>query len=152
LGLFFIPPHFTFQVKSTEDAIFLMMYFVVAIIGAILTYKIRKVEKAAREKEEKVNTIRLYNTLLNSLSHELRTPIATIIAATDNLQQNNARLSVANREELVGEIAMASFRLNQQVENLLNMSRLESGFITPRYDWYVTQSCYTGLDTRSGER
>ena len=36
---------------------------------------------------------------------------------------------------LVGEIAKASFRLNQQVENLLNMSRLESGFLQPRKDW-----------------
>ena len=36
---------------------------------------------------------------------------------------------------LIGEIAKASFRLNQQVENLLNMSRLESGFLQPRKDW-----------------
>ncbi|MCF8450072.1 MAG: DUF4118 domain-containing protein [Taibaiella sp.] len=132
---FFIPPHFTFQVKSGEDAIFLMIYFVVAITGAILTYKIRKVEKTVREKEEKVNTIRLYNTLLNSLSHELRTPIATIIAATDNLQHSNAGLTDASKQELVDEIAKASFRLNEQVDNLLNMSRLESGIIQPRNDW-----------------
>ncbi len=132
---FFIPPHFTFTVGTTEDSIFLMMYFVVALIGSTLTYKIRQVEKSARVKEEKINTIRLYNTLLNSLSHELRTPIATIIAATDNLQHNAARLTDVNRKELVGEIAKASFRLNQHVENLLSMSRLESGFIQPKNDW-----------------
>ena len=132
---FFIPPHFTFQVSSAEDVILLLMYFVIALVNAVLTYKIRQIEKVARQKEEKAHAVKLYNTLLNSLSHELRTPISTIIAATDNLQANNARLTMENKSELIGEIAKASFRLNQQVENLLNMSRLEAGFIQPKKDW-----------------
>lgn len=111
------------------------MYFVIALISAVLTYKIRLIEKASRKKEEKANTLKLYDTLLNSLSHELRTPIATIIAATDNLQSGNNNLTTENKQELVGEISKASFRLNQQVDNLLNMSRLESGFIKPKHDW-----------------
>jgi two-component system sensor histidine kinase KdpD len=69
------------------------------------------------------------------LSHELRTPISAIIAATDNLQFGNNNLTNENKNQLVGEIAKASFRLNQQVENLLNMSRLESGVIQPKKDW-----------------
>jgi len=132
---FFIPPRFNFHVDNTEDAILLVMYFVIALISAVLTYKIRQVEKASRKKEEKANTLKLYDTLLNSLSHELRTPIATIIAATDNIQSSNANLTQENKDELIGEISKASFRLNQQVENLLNMSRLESGFIKPKIDW-----------------
>lgn len=132
---FFIPPHFTFQVDTTEDLIMLLMYFVIAFVNAVLTYKIRQIEKVAREKEEREHTVKLYNTLLSSLSHELRTPIASIIGATDNLQTNNSKLNDLNRNELIGEISKASFRLNQQVENLLNMSRLESGFIQPHNDW-----------------
>jgi len=132
---FFIPPHFTFQVSSAEDTILLLMYLVIAMVNAVLTYKIRRMEKEAILKEEKENTVKLYNTLLNSLSHELRTPIATIIAATDNLQAGNTRLTAQDKFELVAEIAKASFRLNQQVENLLNMSRLESGFIQAKNDW-----------------
>lgn len=132
---FFIPPRFTFHVSSTEDTILLVMYFLIALVNAALTYKIRKVEKIANQKEEKAYTLKLYNTLLNSLSHELRTPIATIIGATDNLQINNDNLSERNKYELITEISKASFRLNQQVENLLNMSRLESGFIQPKMDW-----------------
>lgn len=131
---FFIPPRFAFHVDTTEDAILLLMYLVIAMINAVLTYKIRQVEKVSRKKEEKANTLKLYDTLLNSLSHELRTPIATIIAATDNLQGNN-KLTNENKQQLITEISKASFRLNQQVENLLNMSRLESGFIKPRKDW-----------------
>jgi two-component system sensor histidine kinase KdpD len=132
---FFIPPHFTLQVGSTEDSILLLMYFVIALVNAVLTFKIRQIEKIGRAKEEKANTIKLYDTLLNSLSHELRTPIATIIGATDNLQSNNKNLTAENKEELIAEISKATFRLNQQVENLLSMSRLESGFLQPKKDW-----------------
>jgi two-component system sensor histidine kinase KdpD len=132
---FFIPPHFTLQVGTTEDSILLLMYFVIASVNAVLTYKIRQIEKIGRAKEERANTLKLYDTLLNSLSHELRTPIATIIGATDNLQSNNGNLTPQNKEELIAEISKASFRLNQQVENLLNMSRLESGFLQPKKDW-----------------
>ena len=144
---FFIPPNFTFQVGSTEDTILLLTYFIVAIVSSVLTFKIRQVEKIARQKEEKANTVKLYNTLFNSLSHELRTPIAAIIGATDNLQNNNEKLTAQNRNELVGEISKASFRLNQQVENLLNMSRLETGFIQPKKDWCdITELVYHVID------
>lgn len=134
-NFFFIPPKFTFHIDSTEDGILFVMYFVIAMINAVLTFKIRQIEKIARQREEKEHTVKLYNTLLNSLSHELRTPIAAIIGATDNLQSNNAKLTPFSKNELLNEISKASFRLNQQVENLLNMSRLESGFIQPKNDW-----------------
>jgi two-component system, OmpR family, sensor histidine kinase KdpD len=131
---FFIPPRFTIHVDTTEDTILLVMYFVIALINAVLTYKIRQIEKDVRLKEEKANSVKLYNTILNSLSHELRTPIAAIIGATDNLQ-TNTHLSKENSEQLITEIAKGAFRLNQQVENLLNISRLESGHIQPKNDW-----------------
>ena len=131
---FFIPPRFTIHVDTTEDTILLIMYFVIAMISGVLTYKIRQIEKAARLKEERANSVKLYNTILNSLSHELRTPIATIIGAADNLQSNQ-NLNDVNKEQLIAEISKASLRLNQQVENLLNISRLESGHIKPKNDW-----------------
>ena len=133
-NFFFIPPRFTFHVNSTEDIVLLVMYFVIVMINGVLTYKIRQVEKILRIKEERANSVKLYNTLLNSLSHELRTPIAAIIAATDNLQSNRV-LTRADWDQLVDEISKASLRLNQQVENLLNISRLESGHIKPKNDW-----------------
>jgi len=131
---FFIPPRFTIHVNTTEDTILLVMYFVIAMINGVLTYKIRQIEKIARQKEERANSVKLYNTILNSLSHELRTPIASILGATDNLQMN-PRLTDENKNELIAEISKASLRLNQQVENLLNISRLESGHIQPKNDW-----------------
>lgn len=132
---FFIPPVYTFYIHNTEDQLMFMMFFIIASVNAVLTIKIRKAEKISRDREEKENSIRLYNTLLNSLSHELRTPIATIIAVTDTLKDNYDKLSLQNREELLNEMEKASLRLNRQVENLLNMSRLESGFLQIKKDW-----------------
>ncbi len=131
----FIPPKFTFYISSIEDFLLFIMYFVVALVNATLTTQIRQIEKKAQQRKEKEQTLQLYKTLFNSLSHELRTPIATIIAATDNLQTLNNKLSPNDRAELVGEISKASLRLNRQVENLLNMSRVESGLLQPKKDW-----------------
>lgn len=132
---FFIPPRFTLTVGTPEDRLLLLMYFVIALINGVLTNKIRKMEKAMKERDEKEKSVRFYNILLNSLSHELRTPITTIIGSTDNLQSNGAKLSEGNKTELISEISVASIRLNQQVENLLNMSRLESGVFQIKKDW-----------------
>lgn len=133
--VFFIPPRFSLTVATPEDAMFLSMYFIIASVNAALMYKIRQYEKKETKKEQKENTLKLYSTLLNSLSHELRTPIATIIGATDNLQTQDEKLTDKNKKELINEISIASLRLNMQVENLLNMSRLESGVIEPKKDW-----------------
>ena len=131
----FIPPRFRFTVGNTEDRMLLLTYSIVVIIHAVLTYKIREMQKEVRKKEAKVNEAKFYNTLLNSLSHELRTPITTIIGATDNLQANSGRISEKDKQELLSEISIASVRLNQQVENLLSMSRLESGAFKIKKDW-----------------
>ncbi len=134
-NLFFIPPVLTFAIGLAEDTLLFIMYFVVAMINAVLSFKIRDFQQKAREKEEKEKTIRLYNTLLNSLSHELRTPIATVIGAIDTIKENSLKLSENHKHELYNEIEIAGFRLNRQVENLLNMSRLEAGVLMPNSDW-----------------
>jgi two-component system sensor histidine kinase KdpD len=135
-NFFFIPPKFTFTINNAEDALMFLMYFVIAMVNTVFTTKIRKAEKEAQIRKEKENTLKLYNTLFNSLSHELKTPIATIIGATDNLQAMADKLSEYNKYELISEISKASLQLDRQVNNLLNMSRLESGFIRPKNDWF----------------
>lgn len=143
---FFIPPRYTFQIDTAEDFFLLVMYFAIALVHAVLTYKIRQIQKIADLKEKKENTLKLYNTLLNSLSHELRTPIATIIGATDNLLMSDAKLSEEDKKSLLSEMSIAALRLNQQVENLLSMSRLESGYIELKKDWCdVNELIYTTI-------
>ena len=132
---FFIPPRFTLTVGTAEDRLLLLMYFIIALINAVLTNKIRQMEKEVKVKDEKAKSVKFYNTLFNALSHELRTPITTIIGCTDNLLAKSSKLSEKDKAELISEISVASIRLNQQVENLLSMSRLESGILQLKKDW-----------------
>jgi two-component system sensor histidine kinase KdpD len=76
---------------------------------------------------------KLYKTLFNSVSHELRIPVAAIMGASDALLANSYPEQIRN--ELYTEIFKASDRLNRLIENLLNISRLETGKIAPHIDW-----------------
>lgn len=76
---------------------------------------------------------KLYKTLFNSISHELRIPVTTIMGASDTLLSQ--KYPEETKMKLYSEISTASVRLNRLIENLLNMSRLESGQITPKMDW-----------------
>lgn len=134
-NFFFIPPIFTFRINNAENALMFLMYFVIALINAVLTFKIRDFERKKRAEQESEKTIKLYNTLLNSLSHELRTPISAILGSVDTLKENKSKLTTENQLELLNEIDIAGIRLNRQVENILNMSRLESGILKPKLDW-----------------
>jgi two-component system sensor histidine kinase KdpD len=132
---FFIPPRFTLTIGEAEDTLMLIMYFIIALVNASLTYILRGIERRVILEEGRANTIKLYNTILNSLSHELRTPISAIISATDYLLLHPKKIEIETQTELVKEISSASLRLNYQVENLLNMSRLESGTINLNCNW-----------------
>jgi two-component system, OmpR family, sensor histidine kinase KdpD len=88
-------------------------------------------EQAAMAQESE----RLYTTLLNSISHELRTPIATITGAASSLRALPASPNSGVRVELTNDIQDAADRLNRLVENLLDMSRLESGRLRLKNDW-----------------
>ena len=77
---------------------------------------------------------KLYKSLFNSISHELRIPVATIMGASDTLL--SGEYDKDTNMHLYVEINKASERLNRLIDNLLNMSRLESGMITPKLDWH----------------
>lgn len=124
---FFIPPRFTFQIGDGEDILMFLMYFIIALLNTVLTIKKRQFEKKAMEKEGEENLVKLYNTLLNSLSRELRTPIAAIKVAADNLQNDEKLLDQQQKTELISKISTASQQLYRHAENLLSSSRLESG-------------------------
>jgi two-component system sensor histidine kinase KdpD len=78
---------------------------------------------------------RLSKSLLNSVSHEIRTPIAAIGNAASNLCEPQHGTLNDFQQTMVGEIQEASERLNRLVGNLLNMTRLESGHVRPKLDW-----------------
>lgn len=132
---FFIPPHFTFHIDKSEDVLTLMMYFVIALINGVFTYKIRQYEIGELKKEERQNSIKLYKTLFDSISHELRTPISAIIGHSDNLVQKDKKISEEEKKSSYREISAAGYRLNYLVHNLLDMQRIESGLLKAKFDW-----------------
>lgn len=69
----------------------------------------------------------LRTALLSSLSHDLRTPIATILASATSMQEHDRNFDTATRLDLLRTIQDQSERLNRYVLNLLEMTRLESG-------------------------
>jgi two-component system sensor histidine kinase KdpD len=114
------------------DARDLMQAFVRQIALVLDRQRLRDAEQQAKLVAE---SERLSKTLLSSISHEIRTPIAAITSAASTLDQ--ARKS-AGREvpwTMVDEIQEAAGRLNRLVGNLLSMTRLESGHVKARLDW-----------------
>jgi two-component system sensor histidine kinase KdpD len=69
----------------------------------------------------------LRTALLSSLSHDLRTPISTIMASASSLSGDDGRFGAESRRQLVSAIETEAERLNLYVSNLLDMTRLESG-------------------------
>lgn len=134
LNFFFIPPLYTLHIRTPEDLLMFLIFFVIAVVNGVFTFRIRREERKTRERAARRESLKLYNTLFNSLSHELKTPIATIIGAVDTFRENRS-LSDASRYELVAQIGTAGERLHREVNNLLNMSRLESGNLKPVKDW-----------------
>jgi two-component system sensor histidine kinase KdpD len=88
-------------------------------------------EKAQRA-EVQAEGERLRNALLSSVSHDLRTPLATIIGASSGLVEEGDDLDPATRRDLARSIQQEAERLDRLVDNLLEMTRLESGAVAIR--------------------
>jgi two-component system sensor histidine kinase KdpD len=78
---------------------------------------------------------KLSKALLNSISHELRTPISAITTAASTLAELKPGHPPTLEKTLAGEIQESAARLNRLVGNLLDMTRLESGNVKPRMEW-----------------
>lgn len=77
---------------------------------------------------------KLYRTLLDSVSHELKTPLVSIKGAGSVLKDNALNIDPSMRIEMANQIVMGSERLQQVVDDLLDMTRLESGKLRPRIE------------------
>jgi two-component system sensor histidine kinase KdpD len=93
----------------------------------------------AQEREVRIETERLRNSLLSSVSHDLRTPLATITGAASTLLEQGARLDAAAQRDLLESVREEAERLNRLVQNLLEMTRLESGALELRKQWHAIE-------------
>jgi len=94
-----------------------------------------RLAREAKEAEVRVEAERLRNSLLSSVSHDLRTPLAGITGAASSLLETTEPLTDETRRELTQSIMDEADRLNRLVGNLLSMTRLESGSVQVRKEW-----------------
>jgi two-component system sensor histidine kinase KdpD len=109
-------------------------------------YLVNDLDQAKR----RVEADRLRAALLTSLSHDLKTPLASIIGAAGALKQFTRELDDHGKIELISTIVEESERLNRFIANLLDMTKLESGAIKPktaRHD--IGEIVSTALDRAS---
>ena len=132
----FIPPLFTLHIDKVEDALTFATYFIIAITVGSLTAQLKEREHLAAQVQLARESERLRKTLLDCVSHELKTPLAAIGAASQELVRAAPNVQDAETlKQLAREIHDGSRRLNRVVNNLLDMNRLESGVIRPKQEW-----------------
>ncbi|WP_342362172.1 sensor histidine kinase KdpD [Terrarubrum flagellatum] len=98
--------------------------------GALAIERVHLVEDMDRVKRT-VETERLRAALLTSISHDLKTPLAAVLGSAGALRDLSAKLSDAEKADLLATIIDESERLNRFIANLLDMTKLESGAIAP---------------------
>lgn len=80
-------------------------------------------------------TEQLRSALLSSISHDLRTPLASIIGSTTSLLEYGAAFKESDRQELLTTVVEEAQRLDRYIQNLLDMTRLGQGSLTLKRDW-----------------
>jgi two-component system, OmpR family, sensor histidine kinase KdpD len=156
-NFFFLPPLRTLTINAQHDIVALVVFIIVAITGGTLAELARaRAAESERRREEADRALRdaaelaaerdrmreeaiegealrrsdeLKTSLLRSVSHDLRTPLTAIIAAGAALDSPSA--TAAERHELSDAVVEEGQRLSRLVENLLDVSRLESGNAEP---------------------
>ncbi|HZT08867.1 MAG TPA: ATP-binding protein [Chloroflexota bacterium] len=92
----------------------------------------------------------LKTALLNAVSHDLRTPLASIIASASSLRQHDVTWSEDERDAFAEAIEQEATRLNRIVGSLLDLSRIQGGSLHPQRDWYDLGSLIDDVVGRLG--
>jgi len=111
------------------------------LLGAIAAQISNAIERARlREQATEAEVLKradtLKTSLLNAVSHDLRTPLASIIASAGSLRQQDVEWTDAERATFAADIEGEARRLSRIVSNLLDLSRMESGALRPERGWY----------------
>jgi len=117
---FLVPPYLTLSVASLQYIFTFIAFLIVGVVVSTLASKTR--EQLIQRQTEK-----LQSALLNSISHDLRTPLASITGSLTALLDSDSGLDDLTRKELLENAFEESARLNRLVGNLLDMTRMEAG-------------------------
>ncbi|HUP86568.1 MAG TPA: DUF4118 domain-containing protein [Acidimicrobiales bacterium] len=128
---FFTPPYQTLAVADGNHIVALVVFLVVATVVALyVTVADRYASESAAVRAEAAaldRTNELRTALLNAVSHDLRTPLASIKASVSSLRANDVDWSPEETAEFLAAVEDDTDHLNQLVGNLLDMSRLQAG-------------------------
>ncbi|HEX2055235.1 MAG TPA: sensor histidine kinase KdpD [Nitrospiraceae bacterium] len=94
-----------------------------------------RLAEETQEAQVQAEAERMRNAVLSSVSHDLRTPLATIIGATSGLLKDDGPSDPEARRELISSVRDEAGRLDRLLKNLLDMTRLEAGSMQLRKDW-----------------
>lgn len=124
--LVFVPPVFTFHVAETRHLITFAVMLISGVVIAAGAERIRHRSAEAHAERLRADREELRSSLLSSLSHDLRTPLAVITGAATSLSDESVHYAQRERQELLSTITEEAARLERLVTNVLQMSRLES--------------------------
>lgn len=134
-----IPPSYTFHISEPENKMMLLSFILVGLLSGYLANKTKTKERLLLEKEQKTKLLeeseKLHQTLLNSVSHEMRIPLTSIIGTANALQNQKVQTDPQKIQMLNLELIAACERLNRVIENILDMNRLNSGLLTIQKEW-----------------
>jgi two-component system sensor histidine kinase KdpD len=131
----FVPPQGTFTI---EDLQYLLTFAIMLAVGLVISGLVESVRaraKAQAKLESAAETERIRSTLLASISHDLRTPLAVMAGASSSLAERGERLSAAERQALARSIFEQAREMSELVAKVLQMTRLEAGGIVLERDW-----------------
>ncbi len=128
-NFFFLPPVGTWTIADPENWVALAGFLIVSLVGSRLSAAARDREELAVERTRH----ELKSTLLNSIAHDLRTPLTAIRVAGSNLQ--GSWLTADERREQGDVVLTEVDRLNRLFENILEMARIDSGAVEPERHW-----------------
>ena len=120
-----------------------------AALAAIALERVHYVEVAQRATVQ-IESERLRNSLLAALSHDLRTPLAGLVGLAESLRLTKPALS-AEQAEITMALQAEALRMSTQVNNLLDMARIESGEVRLRRQWHSIEEI-VGSAVRASSR
>jgi len=111
-----------------------------------------RLAEQTRNTQLQVEAEQLRNSLLSSISHDLRTPLATIVGSSSALAENDGSLTPADQQELSNAIYGEAQRMSNLVNNILDMARLDAGVVELDKQWHpmeeIIGTVLTGLQKR----
>ncbi len=131
----FVPPQGTFTVDDLQYLLTFAIMLAVGLVIAGLTESVRRQAKAQAALEIQAETERIRSTLLASISHDLRTPLAVMSGDSSSLAERGEQMSAEERRALAQSVFRQARDLSEQVAKVLQMTRLESGAIVLERDW-----------------